>query len=125
LTPSEAGFATINTGDGNDTITGMSINHAKFYGSGIENVIGIIDTGDGNDIITGIGDELWHFNRITTINTGNGDDIITAIGGDTGIDSRVNTTINTGDGNDIITATGDSGWGILLLERYHRYWGGQ
>jgi hypothetical protein len=109
--PIEAGVATINTGDGDDWIVGISA-----HGSGIKNVIGIIDTGDDNDLISGSGYSYGIITEVTTIDTGNGNDTITGSSGGTGIDSRANTTINTGDGNDIITGySGSDGRGIFLL----------
>jgi hypothetical protein len=114
----ESGIATINTGDGNDTITGLV--SEDFYSivavPGIRNVRGIIDTGDGDDIITGIGNyDVGISNEPGTINTGGGDDIITGISKKNyGIDSR-NGNITTGDGNDTIMGSGGSGYGILFL----------
>jgi len=117
----DTGFATINTGDGDDTSSGISRNNDPndpnvLYGSGIDNVTAIIDTGDGNDIITGIGGDYGIYkNGISIINTGGDNDIITGIGQrGRGIESR-NGSINTGDGNDIITGTGGEGSGILFL----------
>jgi hypothetical protein len=60
---------TINTGAGNDTITGIGTR------TGISNE-GTINTGDGNDTITGTG----IYNYYGTINTGAGNDMITGTG---------------------------------------------
>jgi hypothetical protein len=122
----ETGFATINMGDGNDTITGISRKNdpndpTYSFGSGLDNVVATIDTGDGNDIITGIGLSHGIYNAyaiynegIGGINTDDGNDTITGISQKEGIgiESRY-APINTGDGNDIITGTGD--WGGIFL----------
>jgi len=133
---------TLNTGDGNDTMTGI-INRreipfvapyedypsylfwVKYYSansSGIYN-IGSIYTGEGNDRITGIneavsspgsGSTYGIYTEGGTIDTGGGNDIITGITQrDNGIKS-LNTTINTGDGSDTITGTSRDYAGIYL-----------
>jgi hypothetical protein len=101
---------TINTGNGNDTISGSG-----GVGIGISNQ-GTINTGNGNDTISGSsGRSLGILNSsISTIDTGNGDDTISGRGsgrpsidsGSTGI--RNFGTIDTRNGNDTISgiATG-------------------
>ena len=87
-------FSKIDTGAGNDIITGTGTSR------GIDNY-STIDTGAGNDIITGTGKDFGIFSYGNII-TGAGNDIITGTGSDTGI----NGTIATGDGNDTITGIG-------------------
>src|SRR4028119_821575 len=76
----------INTGDGNDTITGIynELNGDPFPGFGIFSIEATIDTGNGDDIITGIsGTSISPGFGIqydgSTINTGDGNDVITGI----------------------------------------------
>jgi len=96
--------ASIDTGNGNDIITGISY---REVGAGIESRYGTINTGDGNDVITGIipsvgtGINSQH----TTINTGDGNDAITGTGGQQGISIGAG-GLDTGKDNDIITGTG-------------------
>jgi Ca2+-binding RTX toxin-like protein len=97
---------TLNTGGGDDTITG--------FGSelGFINEAGTLDTGEGNDIISGSGQDYgilltaFDFNNFGagTLNTGEGNDIITGIGSIYGISN--NCTINTGNGQDSIISEG-------------------
>ena len=65
---------TLNTGNGNDTITAIGTQY------GLWNFVGILDTGDGNDTITGSGSIFGIYNQ-GTIFTGNGADSIIADGG--------------------------------------------
>jgi hypothetical protein len=93
---------TINTGDGNNSITGAA------NGTGINNS-GTINTGGGNNSITGAGEAIsgiWNWN-FGTINTGGGNDSITGAAIWVGIFNIG--TINTGDGNDFITGAGITG----------------
>jgi hypothetical protein len=115
----------INTGDGDDRITGIARN-AEIWSFGITND-GTLDTGNGGDIITGTGSNYGILNQ-GTINTGNSKDFLISHGrffnlggvflGD-GNDSIIvdtdlynyvinsyNNAMETGDGNDIITSTG-------------------
>jgi hypothetical protein len=101
--------ATINTGNGNDTITGTG-NRSGIDISGSRSISNgsSIDTGNGNDIITGTGiDYGINFNSANnSIDTGKGDDIITGTGNwAIGIYSS-SSYVNTGDGNDTITGIG-------------------
>ena len=103
---------TINTGDGDDKITGTGLRGIILYQD-------ILDTGTGSDTITGTGNFGILNNFI--FNTGDGNDKITGNSNfaDPGI---INIgTINTGAGNDEITGTNPSGgelsyegnnWGI-------------
>jgi hypothetical protein len=103
--------ATIDTGDGNDIITGIGLNYG-IYNEGI----GIINTDDGNDTITGISQEeigIGIESRNGSINTGDGNDIITGTGDWGGIFLR-GSDIDTGEGNDIITGTADGGSGLFF-----------
>ena len=98
-------FAKIDTGAGNDTITGT--------GSGIDiNSSGKIDTGAGNDTITGTGSDTG-IENFGKIDTGAGNDRIKGTGKDFGIFSFGN--IITGAGNDTITGTGSDLVGIYSL----------
>jgi hypothetical protein len=111
----------IDTGDGNDIITGISSGREGIipdygdYGDGILNR-GTIDTGNGNDIITGIAQGPQVFDGIINrqsegiINTGDGDDTIMGTGQANGIVISYNSTLDTGRGDDIIT--GDGGIGL-------------
>ena len=109
---------TINTGDEDDTITGISYGREGIipddygdYGDGITNR-GTIDTGNGNDIITGIGQgpkgvvgiSSWEGDD-SIINTGDGNDTIIGTATFVGINLAFS-TLNTGEGNDIIAGTG-------------------
>jgi hypothetical protein len=102
-----SGGVTIDTGDGNDIISGISIRG----GFGIRNDT-TINTGDGNDTITGTSDNVNTFNGSISegimnnayIYTENGDDIITGTGITYGITN--NGHIRTENGDDIITGTG-------------------
>jgi hypothetical protein len=94
----------INTGDGNDTITGSSSTFLIGLSRGIDvNSLGSLDTGKGKDIITGTG--FYGIVNSSLINTGDDDDIITGNGGSAANGIYNNGTFNTGDGNDIITGT--------------------
>jgi len=103
----------LNTGNGNDILTGISNNVSNYYlsGSGIYNR-GTIETGNDNDIITGIdqtntfGFGIFQSDR-ATIDTGNGNDIIAGSSAiSRGIANLFDSIINTGDGNDTITGEG-------------------
>jgi hypothetical protein len=106
-------FSTLNTAEGNDSITGIVSQNIDYFfdHSGIHNDYGgKIDTGAGNDTITGIvqagiyGNGIY--NGIGTINTGDGNDSITGISQTgTGIVNQGG-TIDTGDGQDTITGIG-------------------
>jgi len=117
----------LNTGEGNDLITGITPIDKAYFGQGILNighylvidvydydspVGGIIDTGDGNDTIIGTGGESGIIIQDGTINTGKGNDIITATGY---VALRIGTKsfLNTGEGDDVITAINiNGGYGI-------------
>jgi hypothetical protein len=113
----------IDTGDGNDTITGIhNLTEELMNGSGIF-YVGTIDSGNGDDIITGIiisedslNGETYGIYGYGTINTGEGNDTITGItqnrSGE-GILSFGN--IDTGKGNDIIIGSGSTGIGSRNL----------
>jgi len=121
---------TLNTADGNDTIsgTGNSISGTGNSISGIYNS-GTLNTGDGNDIIRGIRNQGEdNFNDFdydfgygiyaetgSTIDTGDGNDLISGISQartGRGIETYYG-TINTGDGNDTIAGTGN-GYGMSI-----------
>jgi hypothetical protein len=116
----------MDTGDGNDTITGFCDNES---GEGLRNY-NTVNTGNGNDIINGTG-KLLSFRNDGTINTGNGEDsiisqgkllnrggvflgegndsIIASIIAEVGLPNRTLENFNaieTGDGEDTITSTG-------------------
>ncbi len=100
-------FGTINTAEGNDTITGTGIDPNRIS-MGIYNEGGTINTGKGNDVITGTGSFIGIFNQLifgggAVIDTGEGNDIIVGSGAQ-GIDNQG--TINTVEGNDTINASG-------------------
>jgi hypothetical protein len=114
----------IDTGDGNDIITG--INKEVNSAFGISGYRSTINTGNGNDIITGIiedvaGSAIQMIDSI--INTGDGDDVIMgkvsfdSINSDAitnGLDfSLVDLSqirlVDTGNGNDTIMGIGDTG----------------
>ena len=103
---------TINTGDGNNSITGAA------NGTGISNK-GTINTGDGNNSITGAGEAILGISNTNsgTINTGGGDDSITGIvTGLYGVGGISNSgTINTGGGNDGIIGIGGMFDGIFNI----------
>jgi hypothetical protein len=109
----------INTGDGNDRITGKATGTARSDLLGIYTTY-TIDTGNGNDIITGIGTRIG-IQNYSIINTGNGDDSIIAEAGFDpllfGYTSISNIgTINTGNGNDSIISKGRLGnRGLVFL----------
>jgi hypothetical protein len=114
----------LNTGDGNDKITG---NSTKF-GFALAN-FGFMDTGDGNDMITGsnideadgildnVGTGLLNGGEFDGfMYTGDGNDTITGIStakNGIGLSNSNTYTIDTGNGNDIIIGTADTGVGIL------------
>jgi hypothetical protein len=112
---------TIDTGNGDDIITGISPGREGIipdygdYGDGIINR-GIIDTGNGNDLITGIGQGTMGLDGIISIesegiiNTGNGDDTIIGTGPANGIAIAYDTIFDTGKGNDIIVGNGGTGF---------------
>ena len=87
---------TIDTGDGNDTISSGGI------GGSLINE-GTIDTGDGNDIISAGGRDESLVNE-GTIETGFGNDAISGSTGGVGITNSG--LIDTGDGHDTITGSG-------------------
>jgi Ca2+-binding RTX toxin-like protein len=114
----------IDTGDGNDIITG--INKEVNSAFGISGYRSTINTGNGNDIITGIiedvaGSAIQMIDSI--INTGDGDDVImgkvsfdsiTSDAITNGLDfSLVDLSqirlVDTGNGNDTIMGIGDTG----------------
>jgi hypothetical protein len=90
----------MDTGDGNDTITGIS---NAFVGVGLENSSGTIDTGNGNDIITGTGNQ-YGIRNSDTINTGNGADSLISNGK---LSNNYNGGVFLGEGNDSIIANPD------------------
>jgi hypothetical protein len=109
------GGATINMGSGNDKITGTSKGR---YGTAL-NISGSVDTGTGNDTLTGTSNGGDGINNSGTILTGDGIDIIT---GSTNRNSEYNAglsnygQINTGSGDDVITGkskAGGQGKGII------------
>jgi hypothetical protein len=106
-------FGTLNTGNGNDIITGT----AKLIG--FRGYGGILDTGNGNDIITGTGlngiQSLWE-----VFNTGDGDD--TLIGNSNELGSGIAmASLNTGDGNDIIIGTNTTGTGMGIINSQYSF----
>jgi hypothetical protein len=96
--PSFVNSGTLDTGEGNDIISGHNTSTDGIYNSGT------LDTGEGNDTITGFG----YYNGIVnsgTFNTGEGDDEITGgYGRGSGIYFTRDSIFDTGDGNDRITA---------------------
>ena len=99
--------STFTTGDGDDIITGNSNDKlsSNGTGSGITNH-GPLDTGDGNDIISATKIEVgFGLNNDSDITTGDGNDTITASGG---MGIRNAGTINTGNGADSIVGNGGS-----------------
>jgi hypothetical protein len=126
-------YGTLNTGEGNDIITGITPIDKPFFAQGISTighylvidvydhdnpVGGIIDTGDGNDTIIGSGGWRGITIQDGTINTGKGNDIITATGY-SGLSTTTKSFLNTGEGDDVITAISiddygfDGGYGIF------------
>jgi Ca2+-binding RTX toxin-like protein len=113
----------VNTGEGNDIITGNSSNYSYALAN-----FGFMDTGEGNDIITGSNideaDGILDTVGIGLLNggefdgfmyTGDNNDTITGIAtAEDGIGLINSTTyiIDTGNGNDIITGTGNR-YGIV------------
>jgi len=101
----------LNTGNGNDRITGIydELKGDLYAGFGIYILESTIDTGDGDDIITGtsidIGQGIQSYRSI--VKTGDGNDIITgSVQGGEGVGiSHSYSTIDTGNGNDIINGT--------------------
>jgi hypothetical protein len=99
----------LNTDDGDDVITGITVENFSSYSNsyGLVNE-GTLNTGRGNDEIFGFGYyiDTGYYNGIYnsgTLNAGEGDDKITGYGnGEYGLFN--NGTLNTEDGNDIITA---------------------
>ncbi len=110
-------FGTLNTAEGNDSITGIVSQNIDYFFNhyGINNDYGgKIYTGAGSDMITGIVQAGIYgsgiYNGIgNIINTGDGDDSITGIS-PTGVGiTNQGGTIDTGDGQDTITGIGLSG----------------
>jgi hypothetical protein len=110
----------IDTGGGNDVITGISQGREGVIPDELDDGWGIInrgtiDTGNGNDIITGIAQNPRGLGGISSeesggiINTGNGDDTIIGTGPAEGIGISYNTIFDTGKGNDIIVGNGSTG----------------
>jgi hypothetical protein len=98
----------IDTGNGNDIITGI----AKRGAGIVVTSLGTITTGNGNDTITGTATNTGiRLDNGDTVDTGNGNDIITGTGF---FGFENSSTFNTGDGNDIITGTDttEGGYGI-------------
>ena len=94
--------SSINTGNGNDAISGTARDRSS--GAGINLVRSSINTGNGNDTITGNGSYGIDIYNNSSINTGSGNDTITGNGREYGIFVDKNSTINTGDGNDNVDA---------------------
>lgn len=104
--------AIIRTGNGNDTITG-SVVGGGFYGI-INDGEAKIEAGDGIMRITGSGSVDGILNQLgSTIQVGTGTNTISGTGGNSGINNRFS-NILTGAGVDTITgtATGTAGFGI-------------
>jgi len=109
----------IDTGSGNDVITGISQGREGVIPDELDDGWGIInrgtiDTGNGNDIITGIAQNPRGLDGISQesqgiINTGNGDDTIIGTGPANGIVIIYDTIFDTGKGNDIIVGNGSIG----------------
>jgi hypothetical protein len=95
---------TINTGRGNDTITGIGTSTGINF-----NIGAVINTNDGNDEITGTGQS--GIETYDTLNTDNGSDTVIGNGTD-GYGILNGGNFKTGAGNDIITGTATTGWGI-------------
>ena len=94
--------SSINTGNGNDTISGTARDRSS--GTGIDLYRSSINTGNGNDTITGNGNYGIELYNNSSINTGDGNDTITGVGRESGIHIDKNSTINTGDGKDNVDA---------------------
>jgi Ca2+-binding RTX toxin-like protein len=103
----------IDTGDGNDILTGILDTPNQESQYGIYNENSIIDTGNGNDTIISINNitnvpsasfTYGIYNVSSTIDTGSGNDIILG-NGESGIVNNLG-TFNTGDGSDTITGIG-------------------
>jgi hypothetical protein len=123
-------YGWLNTGEGNDLITGITPIDRAYFGYGILNighylggdiydsdspVGGIIDTGDGNDTIIGTGGRTGIHIQDSTINTGKGNDIITATGY-LALNADRKSFLNTGEGDDVITAINiNDGYGITSV----------
>ena len=114
-------FSTLNTGNGNDLITGNGKN-----ATAIGIFLGTLDTGNGNDIIRGTsgGDDFSSgiYNFQANFNTGGGNDIVTGTGTSGGISNGGH--MNSGDGDDIITGTSTkegTGMGIDNYSGYPEY----
>jgi len=107
--------STLNTGNGDDLITGNATE------SGIYIFLGTLNTGNGNDIIRGSGGSQGIINFQATFNTSGGNDIVTGTGGFTGIHNGGH--MNSGDGDDIITGlnTKEGGIGIDNSSGYPEY----
>jgi hypothetical protein len=108
-------MSTINTGDGNDIITGIVQGTG---GRGITNAYTTFDTGNGNDIISGTARWGVSFGFESIVTTGDGNDTI--IGTSTGDIlnpgiglENIDEFIDTGDNDDIITGTSAHGYGIV------------
>ncbi len=105
ITPRGTGIfsrdSTINTGDGNDTITGTGLLSYADYGIRLWGTS--FDTGKGNDTITGTSSYVGFYNTFdSSFNTDEGNDIITGnTSANTGFINQG--FMDTGDGNDIIT----------------------
>jgi len=115
---------TIDTGDGNDIITGMGNEYGIFNigtintGNGADSIIadgdlndlynngGVINMGDGNDsiMVEGTGTEYGIYNNGGVINMGDGNDSIMVEETGTGYGIYNSGVINMGDGNDSIIA---------------------
>jgi hypothetical protein len=100
-------YGTINTGDGNDTITGTGFSHGIFINYG-----GTLDTGGGNDIITATG--FRGLTNYSTINTSDGNDIITGTANGTSSGISGHGSIDTGNGNDIVTGISTTGYDGII-----------
>jgi hypothetical protein len=107
---SPTSLVSIDTGDGNDRITGIG-NNSAYISFGIFNWEDI-NTGNGNDMITGIGSQKGIYNYNPTdnpnfytprIDTGDGNDKIIGTGF---IAIENKGLISTGNGNDSIIANG-------------------
>jgi hypothetical protein len=125
--------ATLNTGDGNDEITGTTTMYPQYNPSsrldhGMYGIIigygSTIDTGKGDDIITGSAKTPDDINGISqgfinlgTFNTDDGNDTITGIADDSndqtaggfirGLYNNIGSTFDTGKGNDVIMSSGE------------------
>jgi hypothetical protein len=97
-------FVSMDTGNGDDIITGTSRGGAGIVTGGFSPGM---NTGNGDDIITGTnttrgGEGILSF-RFSSINTGDGNDTIIGSGS---IGIKNDGTINTGNGADLIVADG-------------------